>query len=206
MSLFFPRQRSDLSSLFRLADEFDRAANTTRTGSDSFTHNFRSFSPRFDIKETKEAYELHGELPGIEREQIDIQWSDDNTLTISGQTEHRSEYTSGSELAEATESSKKSESSSGYHKPSVDTEGEASASDIESTQVTRVNPGKEVTLSEGAAPKYLITERSFGSFHRAFQFPSRVSHEEVTANLKNGILSMKVPKAHAKEPRRIQIS
>jgi len=195
MAGFFPRFQTEISPLIRLADELDHAA---RSGLSSNNHNFRSFKPRFDVKETNEAYELHGELPGIEQDQINIEWSDDNTLTISGQTEHRSDYTNDGE--------KKAESGTYYHKPSVEDVEESSGNNIKSTEVAKTNPNQDVAQAEDNAPKFWVTERSFGSFHRTFQFPSRVDLDAVTASLKNGILNLKVPKAKAKEPRRIQIS
>ncbi|KAK0635428.1 HSP20-like chaperone, partial [Bombardia bombarda] len=40
--------------------------------------------PRFDVHETKTGYELHGELPGVERENLRIEFTDDDALVISG--------------------------------------------------------------------------------------------------------------------------
>lgn len=47
---------------------------------------------------------------------------------------------------------------------------------------------------EGARHNYWVSERSVGEFHRTFSFPSRVDSEGVKAKLKNGILSVTVPK------------
>ncbi|KAK0611953.1 HSP20-like chaperone, partial [Immersiella caudata] len=40
--------------------------------------------PRFDIRETKEAYELDGELPGAERKDIHIELTGQNVLVVRG--------------------------------------------------------------------------------------------------------------------------
>ncbi|KAF2665060.1 HSP20-like chaperone [Microthyrium microscopicum] len=192
MSLFFPRHTSqpEITSLFNLSDELERAV---RSGLDN--QSFRSFTPRFDIQETTDAYELHGELPGLEQENINIEWSDHNTLTISGQTEHRSEHSN-------------SESSTLYQNPTMQDEGETESTDKKSNsnEVTKTNKVKDIVQNGANAPKYLITERSFGSFHRTFQFPSVVDQDAVIAKLKNGVLSLTVPKAKAKQPRRVQIN
>lgn len=42
--------------------------------------------PRFDVKETAIAFELHGELPGIQQEDISIDFVDADTLVIRGHT------------------------------------------------------------------------------------------------------------------------
>jgi HSP20 family protein len=200
MSLLFPAFQ-EISPLFRLADELER---TNRSGMSGSNHNHRSFSPRFDVKETKEAYELHGELPGIEQEQINIEWSDNNTLTISGQTEHRHEFSNtGQDIANVAESNEKS-GEAAYHKPTIEDEG--ANDEGESVALTKTSQNREVAQADDNNPKYWVTERSFGSFHRTFQFPSRVDYDAVQASLKQGILTIKVPKAKTKEPRRVQIA
>jgi len=191
MSVFFPRFQ-ELNPLFRLADELDRSMRPTHSS------NLRSFAPRFDVKESKESYELHGELPGLEQSQINIEWSDENTLTISGQTETRNEYSNQGEAVEVTDDSEKDT----YRRPSVEEEGDEA---FKSTEVAPTNKETTVSKTDPNVSKYWITERSMGSFHRTFQFPAHVEHDGVKANLKNGILSILVPKAKPKEPRKIQI-
>jgi HSP20 family molecular chaperone IbpA len=199
MSFLFPRSNfQEFSPLFRLADELDRVA---RSGHGQHSNsNWRSFNPRFDVKETADAYELHGELPGIERKNINIEWSDENTLTISGHTEHRSELTSDGEAIEVTDENKHE-----YHKPTVEDESAKDTKPEDQTTVTKTSADRTVAKADDRVPRYWITERSVGSFHRTFQFPS-VDHDGVTANLKDGILSVIVPKAKAKEPRKVTIS
>lgn len=48
------------------------------------------FMPRFDVKETESAYELYGDLPGISKEAINIEFSDPQTLVVSGRVERPS--------------------------------------------------------------------------------------------------------------------
>lgn len=51
----------------------------------------------------------------------------------------------------------------------------------------------------------LVSERSYGSFIRTFNFPVRIDADNVRASLKNGLLSITVPKARAHQPTRIII-
>lgn len=73
MSLFrtsFPSS-GDFTPLFRLLDDYD----IHRTGRQSSQSSMRSFSPRFDVRETGEGYHLDGELPGIAQNDIDIEFT-----------------------------------------------------------------------------------------------------------------------------------
>jgi len=195
MSLMLPRFQ-EFSPFFRLADEIDRA-----TRSQAHSPNLRSFAPRFDVKEAKEAYELYGELPGVEQSNVHIEWSDDTTLTISGHTEKH--YESGN-VADAPETDERENGNGNYQKPAVEEAGEPSAKSTE-TAVTQSASSKPVAKHGSKKSRYWITERSVGSFNRAFQFPTRVDHDTVKANLKDGILNIIVPKAKAKEPRKVNI-
>ncbi len=48
-------------------------------------------------------------------------------------------------------------------------------------------------------------ERSYGSFERAFMLPSTVDAEKVSADYRNGILTVVVPKAERARPREIPV-
>nr|AAV33735.1 30 kDa heat shock protein [Trichophyton rubrum] len=51
-----------------------------------------------------------------------------------------------------------------------------------------------------------MTERSVGEFNRVFKFPSRVDQDAVSASLKDGILSVNVPKAAPPTVKKINIA
>jgi len=191
MSIFLPRF-NELSPIFRIADELDRVTNSGQFGN-SRQGSFRSFAPRFDIKETKEAYELRGELPGIDQSNVNIEWTDDNTVTISGHTEKTYE----------SSDDKSTESDKSHHKPTID-EGKAAAT-AQDQVVTTGGGSDEIAKTDLGGSRFWVSERSYGSFHRSFQLPSLVDHENVKASLKNGILEIIVPKAKAREPRKIHL-
>ncbi|KAM6505275.1 hypothetical protein FSOLCH5_014506 [Fusarium solani] len=91
---FFPRSlyESDVSfaPLFRLLDDFD---NYSRQGMSGRRPSMPTWQPKFDIRETGEAYELHGELPGISKENVHIEFTGPQTMLIRGKTERT--YTAG---------------------------------------------------------------------------------------------------------------
>jgi len=194
MSLLFPKFQ-EFSPFFRFADELERASRLHQTGSS------RSFAPRFDVQETQESYELHGELPGVEQSNVNIEWTDDHTLTISGQTEKRFESTNAKDNIEVEEASPTPDPQ--YKKPTVQDE---EFENVTKESAVAKPDEKTVAQPQAAQPRFWITERSFGSFNRTFQFPSRVDHDSVKASMKNGILSVVVPKAKAREPRKIAIN
>lgn len=191
--------------MFRLLDDYGQHI-ATRSGNGlgpALATSMKSFQPRFDIKETKEAYELQGELPGVEQKDIEVEWQDANTLTIKGHVESRREegtrptgfVEGGQEPAEIT-----SGEENGYHKASVEEEGAVSAAP--SKQATEAPAAQE---SESEGPRYWLYERQSGNYARTFNFPGRVDQENVKASLKNGILSVIVPKAAAPVSKRINI-
>jgi len=200
MSLF-PRFTQEFAPIFRLFDEYDRQAFRDV---DRQFNSLRSFTPKFDVKETKEAYELHGELPGVDQKNVSIEWTDNNTLTISGKHEHVREEGQRPTAIEGGEEQKQIESNStdDKHQPTV--EDEAAEAAGKDTQVAKQSEQKEVS-KEQPKHKYWVSERSVGSFHRSFAFPARVDQDAVKASLRNGILSIVVPKATAPQSRKVNI-
>lgn len=53
--------------------------------------------------------------------------------------------------------------------------------------------------------KYHITERSYGEFQRSLALPTEVDAEGIEASLKDGVLSLYLPKQVSKQPRSIPI-
>jgi len=219
MSFLFPRVafapvrcgpvRHEVAPLFSLFDEtlneLQRASRVAR----------RQFNPRFDLKETKEAYSLEGELPGIDQGNLNIEFTDEHTLTIKGRSERHSESGSRPQAVEAEKKSAIEEtpasetSSVKSHQATVEDEEPAnsSAAAAEEAAPTPAPAEQQPAKTEEQRPEqqYWISERHVGEFTRSFSFPQRVNQEAVKASLKNGILSIVVPKAPAPESRRINI-
>ncbi|OAL53375.1 heat shock protein-like protein 30 [Pyrenochaeta sp. DS3sAY3a] len=206
MSLF-PRFTQEFAPIFRLFDDYDRQVFR---GLDQQLQSVRAFTPKFDVKETETAYELHGELPGVQQKDVSVEWADGNTLTVSGRHEVvREEGERLGEIEDAAAEQKTIESKA--QQPSVEDEtaqtSEASATPDSSQAVVAKQTDNQVTADQTAPTKekYWISERSVGEFHRSFAFPARVDQNAVKASLKNGILSIVVPKAGAPVSRKIQI-
>jgi len=186
MSLF-PRAFQEFSPIINLINDYDRAtrALTRDAFSDTDTAFFR---PKFDVKELKDSYELHGELPGLEQKDVNIEWTDGNTLTISGRTEHYREEGKRPSVENVSESSDP-------------TKGKES----ESTAVTATEKAGEVGHPAESQAKYWVSERSVGEFRRNFSFPTRVDQDAVKASLRNGVLSILIPKAKGGKAKKVTI-
>jgi HSP20 family molecular chaperone IbpA len=178
MAVFQPFPRSDFTSLFRLLDDYD-THQSGKSGS-----SLRSFQPRFDAHEGADAYYLYGELPGLEPKDIDLSFTDQQTIVIKGRVERSYENAHGK-----------------AHQATVEVETDGATSH----QVTKQDSNKRVQRAHGANPNFWLTERSVGEFHRSFSFPSNVDQDTVTASLKNGILNVVVPKAQPARAKRINI-
>ncbi|KAK7739927.1 hypothetical protein SLS53_005520 [Cytospora paraplurivora] len=218
---FFPRSylspEASFTPLFRLLNDFENFSQETATQNTRQGHGARrsiqTFTPRFDVKETEHAYELHGELPGIEKDNVHIEFTEPQTIVISGRTERH--YTSGTPPAGLVEGgaqvsgaiTEEGEKDNHSHKASVEDEKDEGAKGA-STEVTKTEhpAGQHVQVQKKPAEKFWVSERSVGEFSRTFSFPTRVDQEAVSANLNNGVLSVVVPKAKKHETRRININ
>ena len=215
----FPRFPSgEFAPLFRLLDDY-ASHQISRQGDDfgNFGNlsQLRSFQPRFDVKEVKDGYELHGELPGVDQKDIQIEFTDAQTLSIKGRTErHRESGTPPAALegqqekGRITSGDETPDTSSHYQKPTVEDENAAQSTNTEQQITTTDNENQQVqqqTEQQRPQSRYWVSERSVGEFSRSFAFPSRVDQDNVRASLKDGILSIVVPKASAPTTRKINI-
>jgi len=105
------------------------------------------FTPRFDIKDTKNAFVIKADLPGIKEEDLNVSLTG-SQLTVSGKRE-------------------------------------------------------EERREEGE--HHYMVERSGGNFSRVFSLPEGVDADAVSADLKNGVLTLQIPKRPEAQPKRISI-
>ena len=204
-------------------------ASTLRRSHPSSRHgiNQQFFGPRFDVREGSAAFELQGELPGIKHEDVTIEFINPNTLVIRGKTESVHTEKHGEEniakengnteaaespttLAADNDAATKTSASS-YQKATVEDEdyvdagaereqGQGETATATNNTVSE-KPTEAAKTDEQNQPRYWVSERATGEFERRFRFPSEVDQEAVKASLKNGILSIVVPKVARKERR-----
>lgn len=207
MSFFPGFGGSDFTPLFRLLDDYDsHRTGNTRTAS---IHNFQ---PKFDVRETKEEYVLHGELAGVDQENVTIEFADPTTLVVKGHVERS--YTSGDpatagDSGRITSAEADDHNKASHHATVEDEKSEATTSGDNQTQLEKAQDGtkQQVSRNKPQHPntKFWIAERAVGNFHRSFSFPTRVDQDNVKAGLKNGILTVSIPKLKPQQAKKINI-
>lgn len=186
MSTPFPRfsAPTGFETLLRIIENSDAASHHSNHPRP------RSFTPKFDVREGETGYELHGELPGIKQEDIDIEFVDSSTLVIKGRSER--EY-----VTKSTEEDGKPDEDADPKRYKATVEDENAVTP--SKAISSAETGAIETRREEPSYHYWVSERSVGEFQRTFTFPARVDRDGVKANLKNGILTVLVPKQLKKE-------
>ena len=106
-----------------------------------------AFNPRVDIDEHEDRFELHADLPGVNKDEISVTVEKD-TLTVKG------------ERSRATQD--------------------------KTDNVRR-------------------SERSYGKFSRSFRLGSQIDSEKITANYRDGVVTLNVPKAETTRARTIEV-
>ena len=219
----FPHTVGGFLPFFRLLDDY----NDHRSGrSTKHSHPVKpSFSPRFDLRELRNSYQLDGELPGVNQRDIDIEFTDTNILSVKGHVERQYETDNSSEEEQSNQEEQKSSKLSGKSRqPTVEDEDEEGSnsttttgintpSDSESSRTSELErstselPTKKLKTNNSTTKpkhKYWASERTIGEFRRTFTFSSPVNQDAVKASLSNGILTVVIPKAAAK-PKKIAI-
>lgn len=66
--------------------------------------------------------------------------------------------------------------------------------------------GRREAQTPGEEGKVYSQERSFGTFTRTFALPEEVESGKVVAELRDGVLHLRVPKSSEVRPQKIKIS
>ncbi|KAM7186481.1 putative heat shock protein [Rhypophila sp. PSN 637] len=178
---------SGFSSLFRMLDDFEKYAqhHVGSFGGSSSDGTLGAIAPKFDVTERENEYDLQGELPGVPTENIEIEFTDPQTLVVKGHAERK--HTEGDpSLAGRIEGSSETKKIEGGDSKKMKSSSKESSSKKESS--------KEGESSSQGETKYWLSERSYGQFSRVFNFPSAVDQNKVTAKFNNGVLDITVPK------------
>ncbi|KAG6000295.1 hypothetical protein E4U43_001637 [Claviceps pusilla] len=209
---FFPQavynqDQSSFTPLFRLLHDFDsysQSQGNPKTGRpDNRTVSLPHWQPAFDVRETTDSYELYGELPGVNKEHVNIDFTEPQTLQIRGRSERN--YMAATPHARQIEDSD-DKTRKVARRVTVEDEDEEEWSAPETPKSTTVEVERPTAVQPKDHAKYWLSERKVGEFSRTFNFPTRVDQDGVRASFQDGILSIIVPKAKKHEARRILIS
>ncbi|KAM0429517.1 hypothetical protein ACHAQK_011004 [Fusarium lateritium] len=176
--------------------------------------NTRPWEPRFEAFETEDSFFIHGELPGLNKEHVTVEFPEPCKLVVSGKVER---FTDDPKAAETTteqtdttpiidSNNEDTRSRSSYQatvEDDVDSDDFEVLSHVSEKSETISQPELE-TLSEKVKerqtkkPEQPDEPRRSGyrkEFSRYFTFSTYVNHEAVTAELKDGLLTIVIPKA-----------
>ena len=65
--------------------------------------------------------------------------------------------------------------------------------------------GERSYENEVKEENYHLKERAWGEFHRSFSLPEGMDHDKISADYKDGVLKMEIPKPEEKKPKKISI-
>ena len=107
----------------------------------------RAFVPSADIYESENALTVVLEMPGVSKENVDVN-VEDGVLTVEGR--------------------------------------------IEFSKYERLQP--------------VYSEYNVGPYRRSFQISNQIDHSKIAAQMRDGIMTLELPKVETAKPRRIQVS
>jgi len=196
---FFPASylASPEPTLFQILSSLDSSAPQQKCA--PRRHTPQHFTPRFDVAETSSDYQLYGEVPGLNQEDLSIEFSDAQTLVIKGKTQRPSTSTPAPAKAEPEKEISETSSEKSHSATVEDDYDEADtplatpASTATATAEPTPAPAAE-EKEEAPKAKYWVAERRVGEFARSFSFEQRIEQDGVQASLSNGVLHVVVPK------------
>jgi HSP20 family protein len=77
--------------------------------------------------------------------------------------------------------------------------------DVRVENQTLTISGERKFEKQDAGKGYHRIERNYGSFVRSFTLPNTFDTEHITADFKNGVLSVTLPKKEAAKPRQVKV-
>ncbi|TVY15292.1 30 kDa heat shock protein [Lachnellula arida] len=190
---FFPQAYlSPEAGLFQILSELDQPQQKTCVR----RQTPRTFTPRFDVTETTQAYELFGEVAGLEQQDLSLEFADAQSLIVKGKTE-RGPSSTQAQAPEATQPETTDASSEKSRSATVE---DAEYDEADTPLATPASTAAETSSEEQKQaqtpkPKYWVAERRVGTFERSFSFSQRIDQDAVQASLHNGVLHVVVPKS-----------
>lgn len=220
MAFYMPytvrHSEAPLANLLRLVDDlntFPGSSSGCRSAYRTPRAAPRPWHPHFDARETQDSYVLRGELPGLNRDHVTIEFPEAQKIVISGKvvedtpegpaavtttTEQNSTATTATvDQADDAAMSEETESRSSYQATVEDDDEDDFEVVGESSKKQEKQPVVEPKLAakqpEERRPQ-AAEERILRQFSRTFTFSSPVEYDFVTASLKDGLLEVVVPK------------
>jgi len=143
---------------------------------------------RVDVLERDKEYVVSADMPGLTKDDMKINISDEGFLTISAERKYERKY----------------EQPSGGGGGSDTTTGmDTDTSKEESNKVPSTTEGKDRSKEKDQAKpsnNWRRIERSYGKVQRSLRLPKNIDVSNVTAKHENGVLNITIPKTEIKKP------
>jgi len=149
------------------------------------------FSPKINLSEDENNYYIHADLPGMNKDQVKMELSDDDrVLTISGE---RETIIDDSDKNSKKDSNKDSNKDSTKDKNATKGANENKETIKEEQKETKNNNKKENNKEENNK-KYSRIECNYGKFSRSFSIPENADINNIQAKMENGVLEVTLKK------------
>ncbi|KAI9164077.1 30 kDa heat shock protein [Paramyrothecium foliicola] len=235
MAFFFPRTvyhtpATTLNPFFRLLSELDQQlqqpqptpqphVRRTEPRCPAYRVSVRPWEPHFEAQETDDAFVIYGELPGLNKDHVTVEFPEPRKLVVSGNVERQSTPPTkpveplAQEPSVGIEAISEDTQSRSSYQATVEDDEEGDDFEVLS-QSSKTSPegqpaqSQQPSVEQADQKQPAETPNAPSSytkkeFSRYFTFPTHVNHEAVTADLKDGLLTVVVPKAKKPEPHRV---
>ncbi len=79
------------------------------------------------------------------------------------------------------------------------------SSETKSAKEEKKDEKNEMKAEKKDSTKWLIKERRYSKFSRSFTLPNDIDSEKISANVKDGVLVVTMPRHESQQPKRIEI-
>ncbi|KAG4105700.1 HSP20-like chaperone [Neocallimastix lanati (nom. inval.)] len=145
------------------------------------------FSPKINLSEDENNYYIHADLPGMNKDQVKMELSDDDrVLTISGERET---------IIDNSDKNSKKDSNNDSNKDSTKDENiKDKANENKEDQKKEQKKEQKEANKEENNKKYSRIECSYGKFSRSFSIPENADINNIQAKMENGVLEVTLKK------------
>jgi len=145
------------------------------------------FSPKINLSEDGNNYYIHADLPGMNKDQVKMELSDDDrVLTISGERE--------TIIDDSDKNSKKDSNKESNNDSKKDSTKDKNATKDANENKETIKEEQKENKKEENNKKYSRIECSYGKFSRSFSIPENADINNIQAKMENGVLEVTLKK------------
>jgi len=160
------------------------------------------FSPKINVSEDDDHYYIHADLPGMTKDQVKMEISEDNRLfTLSGERKsvvkndqpNQTLAIEKNQVKEEEEKEKEKEKEKDVKHEKKGKKGKKSTT-ANNTNKEKAKKAEENTTDNSSSDplkkKFSLMECHYGKFKRSFTIPENVDLDHISAKMENGVLEV----------------